>query len=338
MTREYAILSSKDNLVNEIIDFFTAKEVNLLLFETIKDICIRYSNKYNKFNGELYIKKGLLSGFDFLMYMLDQKKAGDGIPTNFVDLTLQQLAKHYIIIPMDSLVFKSEEQRYNTNGELTKSLYDHNLIKNLLYGFNYIIERYKNSVVKIIHINRHGDSSIGTGFFISAKVNNNCLVITNKHVVEGAQKVKIFSADDKEIKINKITQDNDRDIAIIETEQFTCNTFFLSDHLEVMKEIITIGYPTIPTTKYAYQVYHKGEVNSFVEDYWNNKFFLISAKTSSGNSGSPIIDNTGMVVGIITEELFEQDKFYEKGKLPYYAGIPCTEIVESIKKFKTNCS
>ena len=98
-----------------------------------------------------------------------------------------------------------------------------------------------------------------------------------------------------------------------------------------------IKYPTIPTTKFAYQVYHKGEVNSFVEDYWDNNLFLISAKTSSGNSGSPIIDNSGMVVGVITEELFEKDKFYEKGKLPYYAGIPTVEIVKAITKYKNNC-
>jgi hypothetical protein len=85
-------------------------------------------------------------------------------------------------------------------------------------------------------------------------------------------------------------------------------------------------------TKYSYQVYHKGEVNSFVEDYKSNKLFLFSAKTSSGNSGSPVIDKTGMVLGIVTEELFEKDKFYEKGKLPYYAAIPAIEIGRMISE------
>lgn len=86
-------------------------------------------------------------------------------------------------------------------------------------------------------------------------------------------------------------------------------------------------------TKHSYQVYHKGELNSFVEDYRENQLFLFSAKTSSGNSGSPIIDKYGMVIGIVTEELFEQELFYEKGKLPYYAGIPTEEIIKSVNEY-----
>ena len=32
------------------------------------------------------------------------------------------------------------------------------------------------------------------------------------------------------------------------------------------------------------------------------------------------------------EDLFEDEKFYKKGKLPYYVGIPTVEIIKSINK------
>ena len=77
---------------------------------------------------------------------------------------------------------------------------------------------------------------------------------------------------------------------------------------------------------------HKGEINAYGHDLMGNCLLLITAKTSSGNSGSPIIDKYGMVMGIIAQDLFEQDQFVNKGKLPYYAGIPTTEIINSLNE------
>jgi len=131
--------------------------------------------------------------------------------------------------------------------------------------------------------------------------------------------------------------DSKRDLAFIELiEEFKNPTFHLNTDINILTEIITIGYPSIPMTNGSYQICHKGEINSFVEDYQSNKKFLFSAKTSSGNSGSPIIDKYGMVVGIVSEELFQQNEFYTKGKLPYYAGIPTIEIIKSLNENLTN--
>lgn len=336
MITEYHILNTDDKLVDEIISFFTAQGTNPELFREIKEICIKYSNQLHKPNGESMINWGFLSGSDFLNYMTDTGKIGQGIKTRFVEIALQQLVKNYLITPMDTILVNHQDQRYKVSGEYAIMLYQKGLIKNLLYGLNYIIDSYKASVVKIEPISKEGDYSIGTGFLISEKVNDNYIVVTNRHVVEKSKSVKVFKFDDDEIQIVKVFEDNERDIALILVAELFNKPFFLSKNLNVLTEIITIGYPTIPTTKNAYRVYHKGEVNSFVEDYWNNKLFLISAKTSSGNSGSPIIDKTGMVVGIISEELFEKEAFFEKGKLPYYAGIPTDEILKSVDKLKAH--
>ena len=72
---------------------------------------------------------------------------------------------------------------------------------------------------------------------------------------------------------------------------------------------------------------HKGEVNSLIEGYNPKQSYLIfSAKTSSGNSGSPLINLRGAVIGIVSEEFFDQDAFKDRGKPPYYAALPMSVV------------
>jgi len=102
----------------------------------------------------------------------------------------------------------------------------------------------------------------------------------------------------------------------------------LEKEFRILDNIITMGYPIVPMTRDGYLLCHGGEINSVVHNYSGQEYFLFSAKTSSGNSGSPVIDKFGNVVGIVTEELFERDQFYKKGKLPYYGAIPSSYILD----------
>lgn len=61
-------------------------------------------------------------------------------------------------------------------------------------------------------------------------------------------------------------------------------------------------------------------------DYWQSDYFLFSARTSPGNSGGPVINDKGMVVGIVTQQLLEKDA-QNRGKLPYFAAVPSHVIV-----------
>ena len=65
-------------------------------------------------------------------------------------------------------------------------------------------------------------------------------------------------------------------------------------------------------------------------------YFFFQQKHYLGNSGGPIIDRTGLVVGIVTEMLFEQEEFFQKGILPYAAGIPGVEILDFLNNHYLN--
>lgn len=326
------ILPQNLRVAEKAIQYFTCQVTNPDKFENVKQVALENNSNEHKTG---LIELGYLSLSDYYNYLSKTKQVGNGIQSSFVQGLIHSLESHNIIHTLPEGLVNSNEMRYKASGEYTKFLFDRGLILNLVCGWKYIIERYSKSVLKIEHINSNDDYSIGTGFYFAVgnKKTVKHLIITNKHVVEKAKLINVLTKENERIEYSDIKIDPKRDLAfIVLNKNIDAPIFHLNTGIEILSEILTIGYPSIPMTKEAYQVYHKGELNSFVEDYYDNKLFLFSAKTSSGNSGSPIIDEYGMVIGIATEELFEKDAFYLKGKLPYYAGIPTQEITNSINE------
>ena len=93
---------------------------------------------------------------------------------------------------------------------------------------------------------------------------------------------------------------------------------------------MTLGYPPVPLTRESYQLAHKGELNAFVKDYWGNNFILFSAKTAPGNSGGPLINNMGLVVGIVVQSLENEVDNAEVRRQPYFAALPSKDILDFI--------
>lgn len=334
MSHSIKIITSNLELSKKVIEYFTSQRTNKKLFQLIQKIAIERANKLNKNNIGI-IEVGYLSMDDFIHFMATTKQQ-KLVKISAIQELVKSLSENKILTTlMESLINPNEKRYKASGGGYVEFLYERDLILNLVCGWSFIINKYSNSVIKIEHQHKNGDFSIGTGFYFAAgnKKFVKAMIITNKHVVENAKSLKLYNNEEELIPYNSIISDNKRDLAFIilenRIEQPILN---FNPELELLSEIITIGYPSIPMTKQAYQIYHRGEINLVIEDYQDSKLFLFSAKTSSGNSGSPIIDKYGMVIGIVTEELFEKDQFYEKGKLPYYAGIPANEIINSVNE------
>lgn len=329
-----SIIEPYKNLIKELINFFTCEASGG--FEEVKEICKRINIQMKKERFNTAIDLGYLSTDDFLMYATEKKMVNSGIPIDVVDMVLKILVEEHVVKITPSSFLNSFGIRYKANGKFTKYLHERDLILNLVGGWLQIINNYRFSVVKIEHIKSNDDRSIGTGYYYAAgnEAKVNYIIVTNRHVVEKAKKINLILENGTAIPYKEIIQDPQVDLAYIILEE-PLNTPYLDfePKPEVLSEIITIGYPSIPMAKDAYQVYHKGEVNSFIEDYQSNKFFLISAKTSSGNSGSPILNKYGLVVGIVAQDFFEKEQFFEKGKPSYYAGIPSEEIIKSMNTY-----
>lgn len=264
--------------------------------------------------------------------MFRKKITDNWFPGGVVERIVEGLIETSVLTKKHNFFKNQIEERYCLRDvEYARFLVDNNLIENLLFGFEYIIEKYTDSVFLIENIDHNNDINPGTGFLI--KDNDAYYVVTNKHVVEKSKKIKLFLSS-KSIAFRQIIESIDYDLAFIEVNLMKGEAFYLSESIKILSEIITMGFPSIPGVHKNTVVCHKGEVNSFVEDYKYQEYFLISAKTSSGNSGSPVIDKHGAVIGIISRELYEKEAFKEKGKLPYYSSIPSKTILSELIKLK----
>ena len=140
-------------------------------------------------------------------------------------------------------------------------------------------------------------SALGLGFIIDAKG----IVITNKHVIKGAEDIIVRVEGDKEYKAKIIGADPLSDIAVLEIQskdQFVAVKFGNSDKARIGDWVIAIGNPfglggTV--TSGIISARNRSLGLSRYEDY-----IQTDASINVGNSGGPLFDMNGNVIGINT--------------------------------------
>jgi serine protease Do len=134
----------------------------------------------------------------------------------------------------------------------------------------------------------------GSGFLISA----DGLVLTNAHVVDGAKEVTVKLSDHREYKAKVLGADRGSDIAVLKIDGRDLPTVSLgdSDQLGVGDYVLAIGEPFgLEETATAGIVSAKGR--SLPGDGYV-PFIQTDAAVNPGNSGGPLFDANGSVVGI----------------------------------------
>lgn len=146
--------------------------------------------------------------------------------------------------------------------------------------------------------NRQGGGT-GSGFIISS----DGLVVTNSHVVNGAQKVEVSLQDGRKFLAKPIGDDPATDIAVVQIhgEGLTTAAFGNSEHLQVGQIAIAIGNP------YGFQYsLTAGVVSALGRSLRTETGRLIDnviqtdAALNPGNSGGPLVNSKGLVIGVNT--------------------------------------
>jgi serine protease Do len=146
---------------------------------------------------------------------------------------------------------------------------------------------------------RRQENGLGSGVIVSA----DGLVLTNNHVIDGADDIKVTTADKREFKAKVLGKDAKSDVAVLKLEGAPPGLkpleFGDSSRLRLGDVVLAIGNPFgVGQTITMGIVSAKGRANVGIAAY--EDFIQTDAAINPGNSGGALVDMEGRLIGINT--------------------------------------
>ena len=163
---------------------------------------------------------------------------------------------------------------------------------------------YEKNIPSVVSITCHtkGGSSTGTGVVLTAQG----YIVTNAHVVDGAQSVTVLLTDDRTFQASLVGSDEISDLAVlyISADGLTPATFGDSGSLRVGDTVTAIGDPLGTEFRGSFTDGIISAINRDVAiDGRTMSLIQTNAALNSGNSGGPLINCYGQVIGINTMKI-----------------------------------
>ena len=325
--------------VKEIYDFFhhfpnaDKKSASLMDFlETIPG----FSEPDGRDEGMTTINISM--GMEYLR--ICEKMCDDVLLIKVKDASVIKIDPHYIAV--DSVNSSAPEELIH---KLEYGLYDFKY-----RGFVYTRHLFENSVLPIVGNNRlTGNEDMGTCYYIG-----NNLFVTAAHCVRSLGRFNILLPDNSPLMLEEVWyaqgQDlDDYDLAVL-TVRNVPNEIkaFGFKEPNVLDEVLTMGYPSIPglnpvlisetasVSSYVRgrQKASAGQIVANVGSYMSKlDFFIITARVKGGNSGCPVINNEGYVVGTVFQIPFDSQGGSDGGRydiMGYGVCLPSKYVIELI--------
>jgi serine protease Do len=145
------------------------------------------------------------------------------------------------------------------------------------------IQEYKGAVVSV-----EGNNVKGTGFNISADGK----IITNYHIIETMNKITVSFPDGQFFNANVISSNKDSDFALLEIEGNGLPSLSLEQEGKWQQgdPVFVVGNPL---------AYTRIAIDGVILESDNPSTMRIEALIHQGNSGSPVINENGNVIGIV---------------------------------------
>ena len=229
-----------------------------------------------------------------------------GVDNAFADIDRQRMAlQHYVSAEREALVAQAQQAAEELPQlTITQSPAGVPTVASDEAGALSLQEIYRRcigSVVSIVTVTPSGKAS-GTGIIMS----EDGYVITNHHVIESAQAVSVLTADSREYTASIIGSDETSDLAVlkIEAEGLQAAEFGDSSVLQVGDSVAAIGDPLGTALRGTMT---DGIVSAINRDLTVNdrtmSLIQTNAALNNGNSGGPLINCYGQVIGINTMKM-----------------------------------
>ncbi len=263
-------------------------------------------NDFKNLSFRIYLNEKLIStinGDEKLNYKIFSKGrvnivilVGSKRKTGLIDI--KENKKYHFIVG-----FTKNEKSYE---EIDKNEAD--LIKsNWVYQNTLSEEENKNDPIVTEKKNKQTGPSQGTGFLI----NKNGYILTNHHVIENAKTITITGIKGDftvPFTAKVVASDRLNDLALLKIESklvtFETPPYTLSNSKEVKKaeRIFALGYPMQNFMGSEVKV-TDGIINSLTGFQQSISEFQISAALQEGNSGGPLFNSNGMLIGIVSAKI-----------------------------------
>lgn len=178
------------------------------------------------------------------------------------------------------------------------------------------VEKVKNGVVVVMSYKNNTKISTGTGF-VYKKVDNTSYIMTNNHVIDGADSVKLILDNGSTIDATIVGGETYSDIAVIKTDSNEITTVLEtgdSSKTRVGDTVFTVGSPMGETYRGTVTKGTLSGKDRLVEvsfsgntsDYYM-KVLQTDAAINPGNSGGPLLNINGEVIGVNSLKLVKDE-------------------------------
>lgn len=179
------------------------------------------------------------------------------------------------------------------------------------FAIGFVAEEVYESVFVV-----YSGSSLGSGFAIG----KDC-ILTNAHVIDNLDKVIVKTYSGEEYEAFVVGVDNEQDIAVLGVDgiEFPYLTVADGSSIKTGDDIYAIGAPK----SMAYTL-TKGVISAQNREIRGNRYIQIDAAINEGNSGGPLLNDSGQVLGINTLKMSDSE------------GIGLAIPMETVKSFLLN--
>jgi S1-C subfamily serine protease len=154
--------------------------------------------------------------------------------------------------------------------------------------------------------------SSGTGFIVAPG-----RAMTNHHVIEGCRSVVVRASGGAELPARVLNSDRQRDLALLEVPPHAgpALSFRRDPNIRRGEGVVTYGFPLAGLLSSG-PTLTTGEISALAGLRNNEQQYQISAPVQPGNSGGPLLDMAGNVVGVIVSKLNAQRIAQQTGDIP----------------------
>lgn len=157
-----------------------------------------------------------------------------------------------------------------------------------------------NNIYKKLSQNETRELSTASGFLFNSKGN----IITNYHTIESCMKINV-ELNNKKRDAKVIYADKELDLAVLETDIRKKQYAHFADKsykVRLGEDVVVVGFPLQGVLSSNLSL-TKGNVSALAGINDDEKLFQFTAPVQAGNSGGPMLNNRGHVIGVVQSKL-----------------------------------